>query len=135
MTPQILTFILDDNPDVQVIINAILKREGLYNIKGFSSPKEFKEALSNEVSLVLLDLNMPGYNYDVFQLIKYIQKSFTGIHIIVISGYLNEQIKDQLWEAEVFFAVDKNGHTFPEDLKKTLDRVAPRILLKLDAVK
>lgn len=134
MTPQILTFVLDDNPDVQVIINALLKKEGLYNIKGFTNPDEFKGALNNEVSLVLLDLNIPGHNYDVFELIKYIHATFTGIHIIVISGYLNEKIKDDLWRAEVFYAIDKNGNSFEKQLTETLDRVMPRILLKLNAI-
>lgn len=135
MNAQILTFVLDDNPDVQLMIDALLQKEGIYNIKGFTNPDEFKDALSNDVSLVLLDLNIPGHNYNVFELIKYIQDNFTGIHIIVISGYLNEEIKDRLWKAEVFYAVDKNGKSFPEELKETFSRVMPRVLLKLDAIK
>lgn len=134
MTPLILTFVLDDDPIIAEFFNEILNKEGLFNIKGFTNPAEFKQAINKDVNLVLLDINIPGHGYDIFEMIKYLHAEYPGIYIVVISGFLDVKIVLDFVELEVFDIIDKNGLTFIEKLKGALERVKPKILYKINAL-
>lgn len=131
-----ITYLLEDNAAFIELFKRQLNRDfpGVFNITDFRDPQLFRQALSKDVNLVFLDLKLEGFNFDIYELIKFIQLNFLGIHIIVLSGYLDEAIKDELWEHEVFFALNKNKVTFEGDLKRTIDRVMKRVIIKLNAL-
>lgn len=132
---KIITYILDDDPSVLDIFELLLDVSKIFDITYFNNPDEFTKSISNKVHLAVLDINIPGYNYNVLNTIEYIQSNYPGIYIIVISGFLDVDIMKKFIQLGVFDAVEKGGSAmWIEDLRKSLERVTHKITSKLEAV-
>ncbi len=134
MTPTVLTFILDDDPTVMEFVDRLLNKEGRFKIFGFTDPNNFKAALTRNVNLVLLDINIPGHDYDVEEMITYLHNEFPGIYVIIISGYFTLERAFTYWNMGAFAGVDKNALDWQEKLRDALDRVITKIFDKIEAI-
>lgn len=104
MTPTILTFILDDDPSIATFIDKLLNK-GSFNIIGFTEPETFKQALNHNVNLVLLDISIPGHEYDIHEMMNYLHEEYPGIYIIIISGHLTLDNVLKFWRNGAFDAL------------------------------
>ncbi len=144
---KITTLILDDEPAIAEFIETILNKNKQFDISSFSKPDEFMRALNKDVQLVILDVNIPGTNYDIIKTIKYIKSlsishenglvdsAISGIYIIVLSGYLSVEMMSEFMDLEVFRAIEKGGTSdWMNKLDSALKRVSHKILYKLGAL-
>lgn len=133
-TIKIITFILDDDPMI-VEVFGLLNNPTIFDITYFNNPNEFTAAVNESVHLAILDINIPGYDYDILKTIEYLQTNYPGIYIIVISGMLDVSIMKRFLQLGVFDAVEKGGTVmWISDLEKSLLRVYQKILFKLEAI-
>ncbi|MCH2204613.1 MAG: response regulator [Lentisphaerales bacterium] len=82
MTPLIL--IVDDEPQIQMLISAILEEKGYKTEICDSGEKALKMMEDIEFNLVLLDLNLPGLNG--IEVSEKIKKNSPNTPIIFITG-------------------------------------------------
>lgn len=126
MKLQLLIYILDDiKSDLEMM--AMWLRSDTFEIKLFTNPKEFKEALNDDVSMVITDIAMSHYN--VYDTVEQIRKDFPGIYIIVVSGFLDKQTYERLMDCHVWNAVEK-GVDWLENLKLKVNLTVPKMLNK-----
>lgn len=131
MKLQLLLYIVDDAPlDLELMDRCL--RSDTFDIKLFSSAKEFKEALNNDVSMVITDIGMP--DYDICESVEQIKKDYPGIYIIVVSGYLNEDVYERLMDYHVWNVVNKNACDWLEKLRLKVNLTVPKMLNKKRAL-
>lgn len=127
MKLQLLIYIVDDiKSDLEMM--AMWLRSETFEIKLFSDPVEFKEALNDDVSMVITDIGMNNYN--VYDTIEQIKKDFQGIYVIVVSGYLDKEIYERLMDCHVWNAIEKNSTDWLEKLKLKVNLTVPKMLNK-----
>lgn len=125
---QILIYILDDSQsDLDLMVRWL--NSDTYDIRCFTDPKEFNNALSTDVSMVITDIKM-GDDYDVYSTVTKIRADFPGIYIIAVSGFLNKDIYEKLMDCHVWNAVEKNSTDWLDKLKKKVELTVPKILNK-----
>lgn len=118
--------ILDDSETDRDIIEMTLADNERYKITSFFDPATFKESLSDEVSLIITDVRIPGY--DVFETISYIHEKFPGIYIIVMSGYFDDFIYERLFELDVDRVVKKGvGAAWVKKIAQYVNDFIPKI--------
>src|SRR5690554_276552 len=82
---------VDDQPVNLVSLEAVLEEEGRILIKAHSGPEALKVLLKEEVSLVLLDVQMPGMDgFEVAELMRQ-RKDTQTIPIIFVTAISKEQ--------------------------------------------
>ena len=84
--------IVDDNPDQLVALEAILEKEGREFIKAPDGKTALKEALSNKLSLIILDVEMPNMSgFDVAEILK-ANKKTGNVPIIFVSAHKKDPV-------------------------------------------
>lgn len=131
---KIITYILDDDITIKEFFNHFLNQDELFIVSSFTAPEEFRQAMNRNVDLVILDVNIPGHKYDILETITYLQDKYPGTYIIVISGYLDVDRILSYWEAGAFYAIEKKDFSWTDKLQKTLDKVIPKILHRLNLI-
>lgn len=127
MKLQLLLYIVDDiKSDLELM--AMWLRSETFDIKLFSDPKEFKQALNDDVSMVITDIAMTNYN--VYETVEQIRREYPGIYIIVVSGYLDKEIYERLMDCHVWNAIEKNATNWLEKLKLKVELTVPKMLNK-----
>lgn len=127
--------ILDDaEADCEFMVKALSVNTQL-RITTFFDPNQFKENLSEDTGLVILDVSIPKSDYDIFKTIEHIHKHYEGICIIVISGYFDVNIMRKLMRLRVDDTVEKTDHTWVSELKERVDVLLPNILHKQTLLK
>lgn len=127
MKLQLLIYILDDIQS-ELELMAQWLRSDTFEIKLFTDPKEFQEALNDEVSMVITDIRVN--NYDVYETVEQIKKDLPGIYIIVVSGFLDKHIYERLMDCHVWNVVEKNTTDWLEKLKLRVNLTVPKMLTK-----
>lgn len=123
----LLLYIVDDvQSDLELM--AMWLRSDTFDIQLFSDAKEFKEALNDDVSMVITDIAMNNYN--VYDTVEQIRKEYPGIYIIVVSGFLDKEIYERLMDCHVWNAVEKNSSDWLEKLKLKVNLTVPKMLNK-----
>lgn len=123
----ILIYILDDSSsDLDLMVRWL--NSDTYDIRCFSDPDKFNEALNDDVSMVITDIKID--NYDVYSTVSKIRADFPGIYIIAVSGFLNKEIYEKLMDCHVWNAVEKNSTDWLDKLKKKVELTVPKILNK-----
>lgn len=74
--------LVDDNDDNLVVLEALLRREGLHLLKARSGPEALELLLVHEVALALLDVQMPGM--DGFELAELMRGTERTKHVPII---------------------------------------------------
>ena len=83
--------VLDDNPDILEIVEAVLLYEG-YQVKGTDNKADFDQLLSNwNPNAVILDLKLSdGFGGDICRDIKQDEQT-RHIPVILFSAYFNKE--------------------------------------------
>lgn len=124
---QILIYVVDDNEvDLEFIMRYL--QSDTFDIKCFTNPIELKDALNEDVSMVITDIKMD--NYDIYISVNEIKDRFPGIYIIAMSGYLSLEIYERLIDCHVWYVVDKNKAGWLDDLKRKVELTVPKMLNK-----
>lgn len=127
MKLQLLLYIVDDiKSDLELM--AMWLRSETFDIRLFSDPKEFKQALNDDVSMVITDIAMTNYN--VYDTVEQIRREYPGIYIIVVSGFLDKEIYERLMDCHVWNAIEKNATNWLEKLKLKVELTVPKMLNK-----
>lgn len=124
---QILIYILDDSQsDLDLML--LWLNSDTYDVRCFTDPSLFKDALTKDVSMVITDIKMN--NYDVYGTVANIRAEYPGIYIIAISAHLSKEIYEKLMDCHVWNAVEKNATDWLDKLKKKVELTVPKILNK-----
>lgn len=130
---KILINILDDAESDREFIEMVLGENQELQITSFYDPKLFRESLSDDVSLIITDVRIPGF--DIFEMVKHINDNYPGIYIIVVSGYFTDEIYERLFELGVDRVVKKTvGNEWVNKVWKYVNDLLPKILFKKDAM-
>lgn len=127
---RILIKVLDDAEYDREFITRSLNKNDLFDVESFYDPEQFKNSLSKDVSLVITDVRLPAYNYNVFETIEFIQDNFSGIYIIVISAHFDNDIYKRLIRLGVDDTVEKSTHNWTDELFAAVERLLPRMIRK-----
>ena len=120
--------VVDDEPIVRMLIEAILKRSG-YTVLVAKNGREAVESFrqnASEIAAVLLDMTMPVMGgEEAFRLIREIQP---GVPIIVSSGYSETSAREELGCDEVAGFIRKPyvAAQLVESIQEAMKRCAPR---------
>lgn len=102
-TPKVL--IIDDEPGIVEMIQSLLDMHG-YESVATTQWTEAVDAAEHECpNLMLLDLNMP--TIDGVSLLKFFREQGYTFPVVVVSGYIDEDIRDSLRPYGVVDFVDK----------------------------
>jgi len=102
-TPKIL--IIDDEPGIVEMIQGLLDMHG-YDSVATTQWTEAVDAAEHETpNLMLLDLNMP--TIDGVSLLKFFREQGYTFPVVVVSGYIDDEIRDSLKPYGVVDFVDK----------------------------
>lgn len=129
---KLLIYIVDDS-QIDLDLMSHWLRSDTFTIECFTDPDKFKAALNEDVSMVITDIKM-GDDYDVYKTVSQIRESHPGIYIIVVSGFLNEEIYDKLMDCHVWNAVEKNSTDWLDKLKLKVEVTVPKMLKKKAAM-
>lgn len=84
--------VVDDDPSILRLFEAILRRGG-YSVIGTDSGRKALEILQGQtVNLVVLDISMP--EPDGFEVLKTIRASAPGLRIMAVSGFMGGALLD-----------------------------------------
>lgn len=129
---KLLIYIVDDS-QIDLDLMSHWLRSDTFTIECFTDPDKFKAALNEDVSMVITDIKM-GNDYDVYKTVSQIRENHPGIYIIVVSGFLNEEIYDKLMDCHVWNAVEKNSTDWLDKLKLKVEVTVPKMLKKKAAM-
>jgi two-component system, response regulator, stage 0 sporulation protein F len=91
-------YVLDDEAGIRLLLKEIIELEG-FVVKEFDSPLELLENPMEDVpKLIFVDFNLPLMNGMEF--VKRLNQQVTAkIPIVMISGYTEDELKDQInWD-------------------------------------
>jgi len=111
--------VAEDEINMLASINLILKRAGYEVIKaanGAEALAVISESEKDSINLIITDINMPYFSG--MELIHTVKRSGIDIPVIVISGFLDRDMKASLFELEVAAVIDK-----PFDAQVLVDEV------------
>lgn len=117
----IKVIIADDHPAVTYGIQAILNRSKDKTVCAIahSGDELFKILPSNPADVLLLDLNMPGDDYE--QTIKKLRKRYKNLHILIFTAYNNPEIAKTVIKMGADGYLLKN--TTPDELDEAIETI------------
>lgn len=126
---KLLIYIVDDS-EVDLKMMGMYLRSDTFEVKLFTDPDRFKEALNNDVSMVITDIKI-GNDYDVYKTVEQIKRDYPGIYVIVVSGYLGIEEYKKLINCHVWHTVEKSSSTqWLDELKLKVELTVPKMLNK-----
>jgi CheY-like chemotaxis protein len=84
--------VVDDDRQVRGLFKSILERGGFSVLLAKSGNAALDVLRTSAVSVIVLDLNMPGV--DGFEVLKFLRSHAPGVRILVISGFLKGALLD-----------------------------------------
>lgn len=91
--------IIDDDDNICLLYGEALRFGGM-QAKTFTNPKEalsFIDNHSERVALVVSDVRMPQLTGE--EVLEYIKKNYPGLTVVMMSGYYDDEMKEQLLRA------------------------------------
>ena len=117
--------VVDDEQDIRDGFERILTRIGFQVLKASRGDKALKVLSDTEVSIVLLDLKMPGMNG--MEVLKHIRDLDVSILVIVITGYATIETAIEAMKQGAYDFISKPFD--PDQLCIIVNRAAERIRL------
>lgn len=119
------TFIyaVDDDKLILEVIDMEFKNDDEYRFKYFSDPSEFLTSLTDDLDLIIMDVNMP--DFDVVQAVRVIDEMSPMAYVIVISGDKDFDTLKELTNLGIFRFCEKDGIDFLPRLRQYI-RLAHR---------
>lgn len=102
-TPRVL--IIDDEPEVVEMIKGVLDMQGYESVATTQWTEVVDAAAHEQPHLMLLDLNMP--TIDGVSLLKFLREQGHTFPVIVVSGYIDAEIRAALTPLGVVDFIDK----------------------------
>lgn len=89
---------LDDEEIITSTIKEMFDLKGEMNLTIYNNPEVFLEEYSknNGFDLVILDINLVGYNLNGYQVLKKIKKLDSEVKSILFSALMTEEVKKQI---------------------------------------
>ncbi len=125
----IRVLVVDDEQDVRDGSERILTRIGFEVLKASRGDKALEVFAETEVSIVLLDLKMPGM--DGMEVLKRIRNLDESILVIVITGYATVETAIEAMKQGAYDFIPKPFD--PDQLRIVVNRAAERIRLTREA--
>ncbi|MGQ9843916.1 MAG: transporter substrate-binding domain-containing protein [Spirochaetota bacterium] len=94
--------IIDDDDNICLLYQEALRLGGM-QVKTFTNPKEalsFIDNHSERVALVISDVRMPQLPGQ--EVLEYIKKTYPGLTVVMMSGYYDDEMKEQLLRAGAY---------------------------------
>ncbi len=113
-------FIVEDNDMHSLMMDYLLSKETMANIKKFKSGEECIENLNLKPDVVILDYGLPGING--IQTLMQIKKHDPEIPVIVITGNTDEEVAQNFLDAGVYDYIQKEENAF-EQVSKVTDSI------------
>src|ERR1700722_129487 len=113
-------FIVEDNDMDSLMMDYLLSKETMTNIKKFRSGEECIENLGLKPDVVILDYSLPGING--MQTLMQIKKYDPEIPVIVITGNKDEEVAQGFLDAGVYDYIQKKENAF-EQVSKITDGI------------
>ena len=116
--------VAEDEPNMLNSIALLLKREGFEVIKagnGAEALAYISDTSGHDVALLITDVNMPYFSG--IEVITTLRKAGIKIPVIVISGFLDRELKDQLETMGVTAVIDKpfEAETLINEVRRALE--------------
>ncbi len=121
----VCVLVVDDEQDIRDGSERILTRIGFDVLKASLGDKALKVLSDNQVSIVLLDLKMPGMNG--MEVLKRIKELDVSILVIVITGYATVETAIEAMKQGAYDFISKPFD--PDQLRIVVNRAAERIRL------
>ena len=118
--------LVDDRPENILVLESTLERQGLEFVKADCGEEALRKLLKNQISLILLDVQMPGM--DGFEVAEFVRNNPSTKHIPII--FISAINKDQkhIFKGYASGAIDYMFKPFDPDILKS----KVEILLDLD---
>jgi len=123
--------VVDDEQDIRDGSERILTRIGLRVLKASRGDEALEILEKEKVSIVLLDLKMPGM--DGMEVLGHIKKLDEGILVIVITGYATVETATEAMKLGAYDFISKPFE--PDQLRIVVNRAWERIRLTQEAAK
>jgi len=123
--------VVDDEQDIRDGSERILTRIGLRVLKASRGDEALEILTKEKVSIVLLDLKMPGM--DGMEVLEHIRKLDEGILVIVITGYATVETATEAMKLGAYDFISKPFE--PDQLRIVVNRAWERIRLTQEAEK
>ncbi len=129
MADPISVMVVDDERDIREATERILMRQG-YNVFKASSGEEALELLGkNKISIVILDLKMPGM--DGMEVLSHIRELDDNILVIVITGYATVETAIEAMKVGAYDFIPKPFE--PDQLRIVVGRAQEKLRLTWEA--
>jgi CheY-like chemotaxis protein len=119
--------VVDDSTSVRKVLERLLSSRGMHVVAAESAEQGLQVASDSNPDLVIADVVMPGMSgFELCQLLK-MNKRFSSIPVILISGIVNESVLSQAQEVGAFAVVPKPftpDELFPK-VESALSNAAP----------
>src|SRR4030043_187796 len=125
----IRVLVVDDEQDIRVGSERILGRLGFIVLQAGSGEEALKILQKDRVSIVLLDLKMPGM--DGLEVLSRIRESYNAILVIVITGYATVEIATEAMKQGAYDFISKPFE--PDQLRIIVNRASEKIRLTREA--
>lgn len=130
-TDDVLILVVDDEADTRDGCERILSRLGYQVITAASGEAGMEIVKRDPVSIVLLDLKMPGV--DGMEILQEIREFNAGILVIVITGYATVELAIEAMKLGAYDFIPKPFE--PDQLRIVIRRAHERIRLTAEAIK
>ncbi|OGP60378.1 MAG: hybrid sensor histidine kinase/response regulator [Deltaproteobacteria bacterium RBG_13_49_15] len=127
----IRVLVVDDEQDIRVGSERILGRLGFIVLQAGSGEEALKILQKDRVSIVLLDLKMPGM--DGLEVLSRIRESYNAILVIVITGYATVEIATEAMKQGAYDFISKPFE--PDQLRIIVNRASEKIRLTRETKK
>ncbi len=126
-----IVLVVDDEQDIRDASERILTRIGFQVLKASSGNEALEVLTKNRVSIVFLDLKMPGM--DGLEVLKRIREMDETIQVIVITGYATVETAIEAMKQGAYDLIPKPFE--PDQLRIVVQRVWEKICLKYETEK
>jgi len=123
--------VVDDEQNIRDGSERILIREGFQVLKASRGDEALEAMKHNQVSIVLLDLKMPGM--DGMEVLQHIRKTDKDILVIVITGYATVETAIEAMKQGAYDFISKPFE--PDQLRIVVNRAWEKINLTQEAQK
>lgn len=130
-TDNVLILVVDDEADTREGCERILSRMGYRVLTAASGDAGLEIVKRDPVSIVLLDLKMPGA--DGMEILEEIREFNAGILVIVITGYATVELAIEAMKLGAYDFIPKPFE--PDQLRIVIRRAHERIRLTAEAIK
>lgn len=116
--------VVDDDPSIRYLLSRILTDEGYGVVSAASSDEGLTAAASNEIDLVLLDLNLAGMSGQA--MLKKLKGTHPALPVVIITAFPVRDAQRELAGSAAFFQKPLDFALLLETIKNLLTQAPAR---------